>query len=100
VTDVARAAHAGAHPHHAAARPAVQAPEHGPGAAPLATAAPVPASRPDTAHPHGGIDVGWLAACAGLVLAAGLLAGPGRRRANPSSARATFGALARVLSRT
>jgi hypothetical protein len=64
---------------------------------------PAPASP---AHPRDsaparsrGIDLGWLAACIGLIAAAALLAGPGGGRHARPKARAVFATLLRAGSR-
>jgi hypothetical protein len=84
--------------HHGPSRDPVRPPAHGPAStAPRATAgAPRAGAEP---HRHAGVDRGWLAACAGLVLAAALLAAPGRDRRGRPTARRAFGALMRAASR-
>lgn len=94
----ARAPRAESLPHRAAAPAVAHAGEHGPAGSRPAPAAPVP--RPRGPGHGGGVDIGWLAACAGLVLAAVLLAGPRSGGGRRPSARATFGALVRAASRT
>lgn len=82
----------------APAADAQRAPATGPasdtGAGTRAEAAPARASGGS-----GGIDVGWLAACAGLVVAAALLAGPHGARRGHAPVRTAFGALLRAASR-
>jgi hypothetical protein len=60
--------------HHAPAHRASAAPPHGPATAPLHRA-PITPGHAAGRHPHGGgVNLGWLAACIGLVVAAALLA--------------------------
>jgi hypothetical protein len=77
---------------------------HGPRAGAEAPAAATGADRIDArtaADPRssGGIDIGWLAACLGLIVAAALLAGPGTARRERGSARAVFATVLRAGSR-
>jgi hypothetical protein len=88
-------------PHPRAAAPPHLAPQplHGLAAAPVPGAA-TPVHAAAHASRHGGVDLGWLAACVGLLLAATLLAAPVRRAGGRRpSARAAFGALIRAASR-
>ena len=76
----------------------------GPPAQRRAAAAPGPApvveSRSVPARGRGGgFDLGWLAACVGLVAAAALLAGPRRDAARRGTGRAVFATLMRAASR-
>jgi hypothetical protein len=79
------------HPVTNAATSRAHAVAHGPVSvsadAPGRAIAPAP---PHARHHRGGIDTGWLAACAGLVLAAGVLARPGSRDRGRPSARSAF----------
>lgn len=89
---------------HAGARAAAHPAAHGLSPAALGPAAdrvgsPARARSP-RAPSRGGIDLGWLAACAGLVAASALLAGPAGGRPRPRIARAAFGALIRAASRS
>jgi hypothetical protein len=68
------------------------------GAGPAAQSRSADARRA-TAGSHHGIDVGWLAACLGLIVAAALLAGPAGGRRERGSARAVFATLMRAGSR-
>jgi hypothetical protein len=97
---LAREPRRGPLPHAPATRAAVHAPGHGPAAGRERTPGVPHVARAaaHAAHAHG-IDRGWLAACAGLVLAAALLAAPGGTARRGRSARATFGALIRAASR-
>jgi hypothetical protein len=77
-------------------------PGHGPAASGVAvpTAAPSAASHPASRGRRGGINLGWLAACIGLVAAAALLAGPGAGgRKGRWFGGAAFTALFRAASR-
>jgi hypothetical protein len=66
----------------AAAGPAGHSPDHGGGSA-----------------PHHGIDVGWLAACLGLVAAATALGHPDATRRIAGRGRARIGTMFRLASR-
>jgi hypothetical protein len=78
---------------HAASRPrAVPTPEHGP-VAPARRSSAAPASVAHGAQRHGGLDLGWLAACIGLVAAATALAHPDATRKVARRGRAGVGAL-------
>jgi hypothetical protein len=77
---------------------------HGPRAGSETPAGGTGADRVDAlpaADPRrsGGIDVGWLAACLGLIVAAALLAGPRAARRERGSARAVFATVLRAGSR-
>ncbi|HYH59772.1 MAG TPA: hypothetical protein VD790_11210, partial [Thermoleophilaceae bacterium] len=71
--------------------------------APADAAGPAPAApaHPRDALPErsGGLDLGWLAACIGLIAAAALLARPGGDRRDRPTARAVFATLLRAGSR-
>jgi hypothetical protein len=71
----------------------------GPGLAPDSSAEPVRADRPAHAQPSGaaGIEVGWLAALAGMVAAAACLGRPGGSRRAARSGRAAVAGLLRPL---
>jgi hypothetical protein len=57
------------------------------------------AHPPATPHHRGGLDLGWLAACLGLVVAATLLAGPAGGWRRRGSGRAAFATLLRAGAR-
>ncbi len=90
-----------AQPHAAPAHPAARLqPARGPAprlAAAQASSA-APAGDPHRAHRGGGVDFGWLAACAGLVLAAATLARPGSRGRKRPPARAALTLLLRAAA--
>jgi hypothetical protein len=70
----------------------------------VGASAPVPhatveATRSTAQGSHHGIDLGWLAACLGLIVAAALLAGPAGGRRERRSARAVFATVLRAASR-
>jgi hypothetical protein len=71
-------------------------PDRGPQQA-TETSAPEPAHRPD-ASPHRGINVGWLAACLGLIAAATMLGHPDQTRTAATRGRAGLASLLRPLT--
>ena len=84
-----------------ASGPATTAAPHGP-AALEASASPghAASAEPHAAHPsHHGIDVGWLAACLGLVAAATALGHPDGTRKLAARGHARIGAVLRPVSR-
>jgi peptidase M23-like protein len=93
-----------AHERPGGARPGVS-PARGPAGAPQpahASREPMHTSRGQTgSHGHGGrgIDLGWLAACLGLIAAATALGRPDTARKLALQGRARFGALLRPASR-
>lgn len=92
----------GAHPQHGSSPRPSPLPGHGPAEAPVragATHSAAAQPHPIRRHDGGGIDAGWLAACAGLVIAAALLAAPRRGRSQRPTARHTFATLIRAVSR-
>jgi hypothetical protein len=94
----------GASPVDRAAPSKEHAPEIAPGAGPVAdrpavAAAPGDLGRRPESSGSGGLAMGWLAACAGLVAASALLAGPRGARRGQAPVRMAFGALLRAASR-
>jgi hypothetical protein len=69
------------------------------GTAPTPVSHPPAAERTDAPPRSRGIDLGWLAACLGLIVAAALLAGPGAGRRERPRARGVFATLLRAGSR-
>jgi hypothetical protein len=91
-----RAPSGGAHPGMPPARGPAGPPQ------PAARRAPTPANRrPAGSHGHGGhgVDLGWLAACLGLIATATALGRPHTARKLAMRGRARFGALLRPASR-
>ena len=82
-----------------APRPALTLPSRGPRAAADTAATPraeaAPPRRPQPRPSHGGLDVGWLLACAALVLAAALAHGGKRHGQRPGGS--SLGALGQRL---
>jgi hypothetical protein len=89
-------------PHHAPVRLATPEPLHGPEAAPgpvPARATPAPVHRGGSRSHGGGINVGWLLACLGLIAAATALGGPDATRKLATRGRARLTGLLRPASR-
>jgi hypothetical protein len=94
-----------AQPHPAVRHDGIPAPSRGPSSStsPAATAHPPHVSHATgshhATHPHHGIDLGWLAACLGLIAAATALGHPDGTRRIATRGHARIGALLRPASR-